>query len=254
MELIRKTAKRLICIMIFLPLLAIAAQAPKPNPIDPYENFNRNVFQFNYNIGKYTLLPIVYVYHKATPKIVKKGIHNFFLNLYMIPTVINDLLQANIYQATSDSWRFMVNSSVGLGGFIDVASNIGLPEHKQDFGLTLGHYGYHDTSFLVIPFVGSSSVRDLLAFPVDHYTSPYQLIKPLPVNYGLYALDILDDRTLLIEKLQQNKKAASKDAYAFIRDDYIHSRNLLIAQNRKITFTYYEKHLRDADQNYFLDS
>jgi phospholipid-binding lipoprotein MlaA len=134
---------------------------------DPLEGFNRAVYRFNYRFDKYIFLPAVAAYQAVTPDIVETGIHNFFRNIQDITTLINSILQLNFEKTMNTATRLAVNSTIGLGGFINVASDV--PRSDEDFGQTLGHYGVGTGPFLMLPILGPSNVRDGIGLGVDWY-------------------------------------------------------------------------------------
>jgi phospholipid-binding lipoprotein MlaA len=134
---------------------------------DPWEGFNRSMYRFNYRFDKYVFLPVVNGYKFITPDFMEKGIHNFFLNLEDITTFYNSILQFNGTKTVQTTGRFLVNTTVGLLGFIDVASMLDMPKHDEDFGQTLGHWGVGNGPFLVLPLLGPSNVRDGIGLGVD---------------------------------------------------------------------------------------
>jgi len=134
---------------------------------DPWEGFNRSMYRFNYRFDKYVFLPVVNGYKFITPDFLEQGIHNFFLNLEDITTFYNSILQFNGTKTVQTTGRFLVNTTVGLLGFIDVASRLDIPKHDEDFGQTLGHWGVGNGPFLVLPLLGPSNVRDGIGLGVD---------------------------------------------------------------------------------------
>ena len=134
---------------------------------DPWEGFNRAVFRFNYRFDKYVFLPAVSAYQAVTPDVVESGIHNFFRNIQDITTLINSILQLSFEKTMHTTTRLMVNSTIGLAGFINVASDV--PRSDEDFGQTLGHYGVGTGPFLMLPILGPSNVRDGIGTGVDWY-------------------------------------------------------------------------------------
>jgi len=195
---------------------------------DPYEKINRKIFSFNDTLDTYFLVPVSQTYNKIMPKPLARGIHRFFNHLNLFPTVANDILQGNVYQATSDSWRFFVNTTAGLVGFYDVATEIGLEPNSQDFGLTLASWGYTDSSYLVLPFLGPSTVRDAFGLGVDAYLfNFYNYIDDTRTFYTLYALNIIDKRAYLL-RYQDLYNQIALDRYTFIRDSYLNQRNNVI--------------------------
>ena len=134
---------------------------------DPWEGFNRSMYRFNYRFDKYLFLPVVRGYKFIAPDFVETGIHNFFLNLEDIATFYNSILQLSGTKTVQTTGRFLVNTTVGLLGFIDVASMLDIPKHDEDFGQTLGHWGVGNGPFLVLPILGPSNVRDGIGYGVD---------------------------------------------------------------------------------------
>lgn len=132
---------------------------------DPWEGFNRTMYRFNYRFDKYVFLPAVGAYQYVTPDPVEKGIHNFFRNLQDVTTLINSILQLNLEKTLNTTTRLAVNSTIGLLGFFDVASDV--PRSDEDFGQTLGHWGVGNGPYLVLPILGPSNVRDGVGTGVD---------------------------------------------------------------------------------------
>ena len=134
---------------------------------DPWEGFNRRMYYFNAKADTYFLLPIVDAYKKITPDVVETGLSNFFNNLGEISTFINSLLQFKLSVAGETFGRFLVNSTIGLAGIIDVATPVGFVEQDEDFGQTLGHWGVSSGPYLVLPLLGPSSLRDATGLAFD---------------------------------------------------------------------------------------
>ena len=134
---------------------------------DPWEGFNRTVFRFNYRFDKYLFLPVVRAYQAVAPDIVETGIHNFRRNVDDVTTLVNSILQLSFEKTMNTATRLMVNSTIGLAGFINVASDV--PRSDEDFGQTLGHWGVGTGPFLVLPILGPSNVRDGIGLGVDYY-------------------------------------------------------------------------------------
>ena len=172
------------------------------------------------------------------PAPVRKSVNNFYNNLDLIPTVGNDLLQAKGKWAIRDSWRFIINSSLGVGGLFDVAKTFGLPPHSNDLGLTLAKWGDKNSPYLVIPLLGPSTLRDgagwLFQFALY---SPYVYIHNDTVVYSLLALRYVDLRSQLLDTDRIMDEALDK--YSFMRDAYLQYRNNLIADNQADTGTLY---------------
>ncbi len=215
---------------------------------DPYQPFNRVMYNFNDFLDHAILKPVATFYNTVLPKPVVKGITNFFANIDTIPTVANDVLQLNIYQTANDAWRLLINSTVGILGFFDVASDIGLDPNKEDFGLTLARWGYKNSDYLVLPFFGPSTPRDAIGLPVDYYVfSIYPHIYPVADRYALYGLGVVSRRADLLS-FENVMQQAAIDKYVFVRDAYMQRRAYLIQRNRELADPYIEKNKQQADQ------
>lgn len=223
--------KRLgLCLLL---LVALPASAEDTNN-DPYENYNRHAFKLNQTLDTIFFKPIATVYKIVLPWPVTKGISNFFSNLEQVPTIINDLLQANFYDATTDTWRLLINTTVGIGGFVDVASYINLPAHSQDFGLTLAKWGYRSSAYFVVPILGPRTVRDAISWPINYGVfSVYPYINDISWRNGLSAGSFINARAQLLD-FDQTIRQASFDPYVFQRNAYLQRRNYLIRQNSNI--------------------
>lgn len=232
---LKKCQYRLNVFIITLMLNCIApfAFANPVNPEDPYESFNRVMFKFNDVIDTVVLRPLAGLYIKIMPKPFAKGLSNFYANVDNIPTVINDVLQGNLHQAINDTGRFAINSTVGILGLFDVASHFGLEPNAEDFGLTLASWGYKKSSYLVMPFLGPSTLRDTVGFPITYYyMSAYPYIHPKSAEYAWYFGGVVVRRADLLQADGFMKQAAI-DKYVFIRDAYLQRRNFLIERNRQ---------------------
>lgn len=237
-------AKRYVMAILLMVLCATSqiglAEDSYTNPADPHERFNRAMFGFNEVIDQNILKPIATLYNKL-PNPVTKGIGNFFSNLNNIPTILNDLLQGNFYQTTSDTWRLGINSTIGILGFFDVASHMGLEPNSEDFGLTLAQWGYKNSSYLVLPFLGPSTVRDGIAFPINYqFMTVYPLIYPVRTRYALYGMSVVDKRAELL-RYQDVFEQAAIDKYVFMRTAYLQRRQYLIQRNKELGDPYLEK-------------
>lgn len=224
-------------------------EAPIVNK-DPFETFNRPMFVFNDWLDKLILKPIATLYSKITPKPLSKGISNVYNNIDTVPTVVNDVLQGNIYQAVNDSWRLVINTTIGIGGLFDVASSIGLePNNKQDFGLTLAQWGWKESNYLVLPFIGPGTVRDQIASPINYeYFTIYPYIGSDTVRYGLYAGSIIVKRAEVLH-YESVMEQAALDKYTFVRDAYLQRRAYLIERNKQLGNPYLEKNNKLTEQS-----
>ena len=213
----------LLCGAFALMATGCATQTNK----DPLEGINRGVYKFNDVADKIVLKPVATAYKTVAPSPVRKGFNNFFNNLSSLTTVLNDLLQLKFANAFTDSGRFIINSTFGLAGFIDVASMDKIPNHKEDFGQTLGHWGVGSGAYLVLPILGSSSVRDTTGFAFDSVTTdPLRYVHNLGevrLHNQLRSAQIIDKRTELLDA-KDIVDNASLDPYAFSRDAYLQRR------------------------------
>lgn len=206
--------------------------------LDPLEGYNRVAFAFNRKFDKYIYRPVAVTYDTFVPDLVENRVDNFFDNLNQIPTIFNDIVQLDIYYIFNDTWRFAINSTFGLGGLFDVAKHIGLKEHYQDFGMTLGRWGYRPSSYLVLPFLGPSTIRDTAGSGVDLAASVWPYIHPIAVSYGLYGLKLVNARAQNLELDQMIEQAF--DPYVFVRNGYLQMRDRLIDSDDQAGDSYIE--------------
>ncbi len=185
---------------------------------DPFENINRKTFEFNQNLDEKILKPTAKFYSKFPPR-VKNGITNFFNNLEEVDTCVNQLLQGKPKKSANDLTRFLINSTVGLGGFIDVASTMGLERHEEDFGQTLAVWGVGEGPYIMLPGLGPSTLRDTFSKPVSSFLSVTFHMTETDVNIALKSIDAIETR----ERLLDVESLLSGDKYAFVKDAYIQS-------------------------------
>lgn len=208
---------------------------------DPYETFNRPMFAFNDWLDTWLLKPIATLYSKVVPKPLSKGLSNAYNNIDTIPTVLNDVLQGNFYQAVNDIWRLGINTTVGIGGLFDVASKIGLePNNRQDFGLTLAQWGWVNSNYLVLPFLGPGTVRDQLAVWPNFYLTIYPWIHSDEMMYEVYFAGLVVRRAEILH-YQAVFEQAALDKYTFVRNAYLQRRNYLMQRNKELGNPYLEK-------------
>ena len=166
----------------------------EPNPADPWEGFNRKVFAFNDVLDRYALKPVARGYRFITPDPVETGVGNFFSNLGEPRTVLNSLLQGKVRNASIATSRFLINTTVGVGGLWDVASRMEITGQEEDFGQTLGAWGWEESRYLVLPLLGPSTLRDTGGLPADMYAYPTTYIDDDETRLGLTALRVIDTR------------------------------------------------------------
>ena len=203
-------------IFIFTLIFSLNIYSNEVN--DPFENLNRKTFEFNENLDEKILKPTATFYSKFPPRI-KKGITNFFNNLEEVDTCVNQLLQGKPKKSANDLTRFVINSTIGLGGFIDVASKIGLERHEEDFGQTLAVWGVGEGPYIMLPGLGPSTLRDSFSKPVSSFLSVTFHMTETDVNIALKSIDAIETR----ERLLDVESLLSGDKYTFVKDAYIQS-------------------------------
>lgn len=229
---------------LLLPVMASAVDTPAPVPAptesalsasthaqmaggknpDPWEKLNRSIFHFNDVADRYALKPVAKGYRAITPAVLRTGVTNFFLNLRAPLVVMNDLLQGKLKQAGSDTLRFVVNSTVGVAGFIDVGTRINLPQHDEDFGQTLGKWGVASGPYLMLPFFGPSTVRDSGGLAVDFAANPRRRLISDTADWALFGVDVVNSRAGLLDL----EDIVQGDRYLFIRDLYLQRRDYAV--------------------------
>jgi len=197
------------------------------NPRDPLEPINRGIYQFNDHVDNLVVKPAAELYRGVLPQFVRTGVSNFFANLGDVIIALNNLLQGKFTEAVSDIGRIAVNTTAGLLGVIDFATEIGLEKHNEDFGQTLGYWGIPDGPYLVIPILGPSSVRDAVGLVGDWKASPITYVDPNRDRNALYGLWFLSRRAELLDTTRILETAAL-DPYEFVRDAYLQRRRNLV--------------------------
>lgn len=190
---------------------------------DPWERMNRGIFSFNEFADEWVVAPVARAWDFALPELVQTGVDNFFENSRAPIHVLNNVLQGEIEEGYLQTWRFILNTSFGLAGFIDVASMAGWSDHPEDFGLTLGTWGVPHGPFLLLPVLGPSSVRDTVGLGVDAVATPYSYFVPVYVPIATRATDLLNQRAIFYEEIAQSREEAF-DFYVFVRDAYLQNR------------------------------
>lgn len=202
------------------------------NPRDPLEPLNRTVYQFNEAVDKAVLKPVAKGYRAVVPVPVRSGVTSVFGNFRDVTSAINNLLQLKVPRAASDVGRVAVNSTVGILGFFDVASRLGLPKHDEDFGQTLGYWGLPTGPYLVLPFFGPNDIRDTVGLAVDRtYTDLVREIEDVGVRNRTYLGRAIQARSDLLDA-KAAVEAAALDGYEFSRDFYLERRRALVHDGR----------------------
>ncbi|HEY4123797.1 MAG TPA: VacJ family lipoprotein [Rhizomicrobium sp.] len=207
--------------------VALAGCAGKPtDDNDPLEGMNRAFFGFNQTLDERAALPAATFYVSAVPGSVRTGVHNFLMNINLPIVFANDILQLQFTRAGYTAERFGLNTTIGILGLVDVASERGIPYHSEDFGQTLGYYGMPGGPYMVLPLTGSTQPRDLGGRYVDHYFNAFgYLAWDGKVYYSLFqsALSTVDSRSRNIDTLRSIERQ-SVDMYATIRSLYLQNR------------------------------
>jgi len=193
------------------------------DPKDPWEGFNRAAYQFNEDVDRTYLKPLATGYRKVLPAGVRKSVNNFFRNLFEPTTIVNDILQGKFQQALHDTGRFMVNTTFGVLGLFDVATHEGIERNEEDFGQTFARWGIGPGPYLVIPFVGPSTVRDGIGLiPYWFGTDPRLFSPNIETSVALVTVDVVDRRSQLLGA--GKALAIQLDPYAFLREAYFQKR------------------------------
>lgn len=213
------------CLMPLVLLAAVSgcATSGTANPADPLEGFNRAMFKFNDAVDTVALKPAATVYKNVLPSFVQTGVGNFFGNLADAWTAVNNLLQGKLEAGMTDVMRVAVNSTMGLGGLLDIGSEAGLPKHKEDFGQTLGRWGVKPGPYVVLPMFGPSTLRDTMAFPLDLKGDPWSYAEPTHTFVVGSVVRVVDLRAAALDASGLVEDAAL-DRYEFIRDAYLQRR------------------------------
>jgi phospholipid-binding lipoprotein MlaA len=205
-------------------MLAGCATVAHPDPRDPLESYNRSMTQFNEHVDTLVLKPVAIAYQDIAPAPVRTGVSNFFANIGDVWSFVNNVLQLRAEAATSTFMRVNVNTFFGLGGLLDIASELGIERYKQDFGLTLGRWGVGTGPYLVLPILGPSTVRDTFALPVDMQGNLVSHVDPVSARNSLYALRAVDTRANLL-RAGSVLDSAALDKYSFTRDVFLQVRS-----------------------------
>lgn len=203
------------------------ARSSAGDKLDPWENWNRKVFAFNEGLDKHVLKPVATVYSNVVPQPVRRGVDNFFGNVADVWSAVNNFLQGKGTAGVYDIMRVGTNTVFGLLGVLDVATEVGLEKTREDFGQTLGWWGFGTGAYIVWPVLGPSSVRDSFGLPLDLAASPASLFKDGSSVYSLTALQLINTRANLLGASRVLDDIAL-DKYSFIRDAYLQRRRSLV--------------------------
>lgn len=197
---------------------------------DPWEGFNRVVFKFNDTLDTYALKPIAQGYQFITPQFLEDGIHNMYRNVGDVRNLANNVLQVKPHAVGVDTARLLMNTIIGVGGFFDVGTKMGLQRNDEDFGQTLGYWGLSSGPYLVLPLLGPSTVRDALGIYPDSYAEPYRYMHDVSARNTVAGMKIIDARANLLSA----EKLITGDKYIFIRNAYLQSREFKVKDGQVV--------------------
>lgn len=215
--------------LLGLSVLAGCASGPTADARDPLEPLNRSIYQFNEGVDRVVLKPVATAYVDVTPGPVRAGVGNFFGNLRDAWSAVNAALQARPREAAENGMRFGLNSTLGLIGLLDIASEMGLERTTLDFGQTLGRWGVPDGPYLMLPLLGPSTLRDTVALPVDAQGDALGSVGHMPTRNEMQLLRLVDKRAGLLRAGEMLQDAAL-DPYSFVRDSYLQRRQSQIGR------------------------
>ena len=204
---------------------------------DPLEEMNRGIFWFNDKLDVYVAEPIARGYDRIVPDLVRIGLGNFFENVGYPSYLLSDLVQLKFTQAGEHTGRFLINTTIGLFGFLDIAEDFGLPRHREDFGSALAYHGVPGGPYLMLPLLGPSNVRDGIGRIVDTLVHPFSILTyadaglSLPVTTGAFALELVHTRAGLIEAVETAKES-SPDYYLFVQSAYYQYRDGIVSDGK----------------------
>jgi phospholipid-binding lipoprotein MlaA len=240
-------------VLLLLAACTLCGCAAGPDPRDPMEPFNRKVYAFNDTVDKAVLKPVAKGYVAVVPQLARRGVTNFFNNLGMVVTTFNDVLQLKGTKVPVDFARFTTNIVFGLGGLIDVASELKIENRNEDFGQTLGYWGVGSGPYLMLPFFGPSDTRDAPSMAVDFVVSPVFYWDPnATVRWSLFGLDVVDSRANLMQA-EKFIDIAAIDRYSFLRDAYLQRREYLIHDGNPPDASTKQKTLKELEEEDMSD-
>lgn len=210
------------CAAVFL-----AGCATSGNPKDPIEGFNRAMYSVHDGIDTVIMKPVATGYDAVLPSPVRTGVTNFFSNIGDVMISVNNLLQGKVNDAISDFGRVAINTTVGIFGILDIATDAGIPKHDEDFGQTFGRWGVNEGAYVFIPVLGPRTARDTVGVAVDLWADPLNQINDVAVRNSLWALRAVDTRANLLPADKVIEEAAL-DKYSYIRDAYLQNRRNLV--------------------------
>ncbi|MFM2034938.1 MAG: hypothetical protein RL459_203 [Pseudomonadota bacterium] len=212
---------------ILVATLSACSTLPGGHPADPLETVNRGTYAFNDAVDRIVLKPVATAYQEITPRPIRSGVRNFFSNLDDVWSAANNLMQFKGADAGDSLARFGMNTFLGLGGIFDIASDLGIERHPEDFGQTLGHWGVGPGPYVVLPLLGPSTLRDTAALPVEYKFDPLEGLDNTGARTALDVLNLVDLRARLL-RAGDLIDGAALDTYSFTRDVYLQRRRSLV--------------------------
>jgi phospholipid-binding lipoprotein MlaA len=204
-------------VFLFLVVSMLGGCATARDPRDPFEPFNRAVYDFNEGFDKVVFKPVAEVYRAVLPTILRQGVSNFFSNLNDVLVALNNLLQGKFHAALNDFSRIVINTSIGLLGIFDVATEAGIQKNDEDFGQTLGWWGIGDGPFIMLPIFGPSTGRDVVGRIGDYFTDPVTYVDPSRARNQLWGTRAVNRRAELLDA-STILQTAALDPYEFVRE------------------------------------
>lgn len=208
-------------------LSGCASTGGNSTPGDPFEGYNRAMFEFNDTVDRVALKPAATAYRDYLPSFVQTAVNNFFGNIGDVWIMVNNFLQGKVENGMNDVMRVAVNTTFGFGGILDIASEAGITKHNEDFGQTLGKWGVKSGPYVVLPLLGPSTLRDTTALPFDIYGDPWTYVTPVDVRSTGAVVRVVDRRSELLDASNLMEEAAL-DRYSFFRDGYLQRRQSLV--------------------------
>lgn len=221
-----RNAVRYVAVVGLALTLGACATVESPDETDPFESANRTAYGFNDSLDRNFFKPVAKAYANVTPDPVRDSVTNFFNNVSYLNVLLNDILQGKIGQFVQDSGRFVVNSTIGIGGLFDPATQMGLARHNEDLGQTFGTWGAGEGAYLVLPFVGPNSVRDMPDIATSTLLNPLTYLNAV-VTIPLNIVNLINTRANFLEATDFVDQAAI-DPYTFVRESYRQSREFQI--------------------------
>jgi phospholipid-binding lipoprotein MlaA len=228
----QKTACASLLVIACLTQFGCASLPPgsKRDPRDPWERMNRTTFKVNTALDHAIARPVARAYQKVTPRPVRTGVSNFMDNLFYPVTMGNDLLQLKFKPFAQATGRFLLNTTVGIGGVFDPATKVGLPKNEEDLGQTFGYWGSPPGPYFVIPLLGPSDVRDGIGRVGDAYMTPLQYVRNNYIKYGVYGLHLVDTRYRLLP--QDKVLDEAFDPYTLLKNAYLQRRQYQVTDGK----------------------